>query len=211
MRRSYLELAGIRVPLAEAVGGCDGPTVTVLAGVHGCEYASMAAVREFLRGLEPGSISGRLVAVPVLNIPAFRARTPFVVPEDGKNLNRCFPGDPAGTLAERLASATFRQLIEPSDFLLDLHAGDIVEALAPFTISGDCGASSPISAYSTIGHPVRAPALAASLHQVRVATQRPLRMVGAVGRRRRVGVGRATAGDRQHPARRAGRARGSHP
>ena len=41
----------------------------------------------------------------------FRGRSPFVVPEDGKNLNRCFPGNPAGTLAERLAHAAFTQLI----------------------------------------------------------------------------------------------------
>jgi predicted deacylase len=72
--------------------------------------------------------------VPVLNLPAFRARSPFVVPDDGKNLNRCFPGDPAGTLAERLAHATFSQLITGSDALVDAHAGDLVEALEPFAL-----------------------------------------------------------------------------
>lgn len=58
---------------------------------------------------------GRIVAVPVLNVSAFRARSPFVVPQDGKNLNRCFPGGAAGTLAERLAHAVFTQLIQGSD------------------------------------------------------------------------------------------------
>jgi uncharacterized protein len=72
--------------------------------------------------------------VPVLNLPAFRARSPFVVPDDGKNLNRCFPGDPAGTLAERLAHATFTELIAGSDALVDVHAGDMVEALEPFAL-----------------------------------------------------------------------------
>ena len=38
-----------------------------------------------------------------------------MVPEDGKNLNRCFPGDPAGTLADRLAYDAFTQLITGSD------------------------------------------------------------------------------------------------
>ncbi len=52
-------------------------------------------------------LRGRVRAVPVLNLPAFRARTPVRRPDDGKNLNRCFPGDPAGTLAERLAHDTF--------------------------------------------------------------------------------------------------------
>jgi hypothetical protein len=70
----------------------------------------------------------------VLNLPAFRARTPFVVPGDGKNLNRCFPGDPDGTVADRLAHAAFTQLITGSDALIDVHAGDMVEALEPFAL-----------------------------------------------------------------------------
>jgi len=67
-------------------------------------------------------------------MPAFRARSPFVVPDDGKNLNRCFPGDPDGTLADRLAHATFTQLIAESDALIDAHCGDLPEALEPFTL-----------------------------------------------------------------------------
>jgi predicted deacylase len=72
--------------------------------------------------------------VPVLNMSAFRARTPFVVPEDGKNLNRCFPGNPSGTLAERLAHAAFSKLIVGADAVIDVHCGDMVEALEPFTL-----------------------------------------------------------------------------
>ena len=70
----------------------------------------------------------------MLNVTAFAARTPFVVPEDGKNLNRCFPGDPAGTLADRLAYDAFTKLIVGSDAVIDAHCGDMVEALQPFTL-----------------------------------------------------------------------------
>jgi uncharacterized protein len=132
--RRTLDLAGLDVPVVEITGSADGPLLTVLAGVHGCEYAPMAAVRRWTRSLEPRDLRGRVRAVPVLNLPAFRARSPFVVPDDGKNLNRCFPGNPAGTLAERLAHATFTQLITGSDALIDAHAGDLVEALQPFAL-----------------------------------------------------------------------------
>jgi uncharacterized protein len=132
--RRTLELAGLPVPLVEVRGAEDGPLLTVLAGVHGCEYASMAAVRRWTRDLEPARLRGRVRAVPVLNVSAFAARTPFVVPEDGKNLNRCFPGDAGGTVAERLAFDTFSQLIAGSDALIDAHCGDLVEALQPFTL-----------------------------------------------------------------------------
>lgn len=134
LARRTLDLAGLDVPVIELTGAHDGPLLTVLAGVHGCEYASMAAVRRWLRGWRAREFRGRVRAVPVLNMPAFRARTPFVVPEDGKNLNRCFPGDPAGSLADRLAYDTFTELITGSDALIDAHCGDLVEALQPFSM-----------------------------------------------------------------------------
>jgi len=132
--RRTLSLAGLEVPVIELTGAADGPRLTVLAGVHGCEYAPMAAVRRWARALAGRELRGRIRAVPVLNLPAFRARTPFLVPDDGKNLNRCFPGDPDGTVADRLAYAAFTQLILGSDALVDAHAGDMVEALEPFAL-----------------------------------------------------------------------------
>ena len=92
--RRTIDLAGLEVPLVEATGSEDGPLLTVISGVHGCEYASMDGVRRWTRSLENRELRGRVRAVPVLNLPAFHARTPFLVPDDGKNLNRCFPGDP---------------------------------------------------------------------------------------------------------------------
>jgi uncharacterized protein len=134
LTRRTIDLAGLDIPILEATGAGDGPKLTVIAGVHGCEYASMAAVRQWSARLAGRDLRGRVTVVPVLNLPAYRARSPFVVPEDGKNLNRCFPGDAGGTLAERLAHATFTQLITGSDALIDAHCGDLPEALEPFTL-----------------------------------------------------------------------------
>ncbi len=132
--RRTLDLAGVEVPYIEITGSSGGPELTVIAGVHGCEYASIAGVRRWARALESAELRGRVRAVPVLNMSAFRARRPFVVPEDGKNLNRCFPGNPSGTLAERLAHAAFSKLIVGADAVIDVHCGDMVEALEPFTL-----------------------------------------------------------------------------
>jgi predicted deacylase len=115
-------------------GAQDGPALTVIAGVHGCEYAPMAAVRQWATGLAARELRGTVRAVPVLNMPSFRARSPFVVPEDGKNLNRCFPGNPTGTLAERLAHAALTELITSADAVIDTHAGDLPEVLEPFAM-----------------------------------------------------------------------------
>src|SRR6201996_6476734 len=135
MKYRTLELADNNVPVIELTGDQDGPRLTVLAGVHGCEYAPMAAVRRGTRELAAqDGLRGSVTAVPVLNLTSFRSRTPFVTPDDGKNLNRCFPGDPQGTFSERLADAVFRELITGADAVLDVHAGDMVEALEPFAL-----------------------------------------------------------------------------
>jgi predicted deacylase len=81
-------------------------------------------------------LSGSITAVPVVSMQSFERRSPFVVPEDGKNLNRSFPGTYDGTYTDALARGIFDELIAPADVLIDLHGGDLVEALEPFTIYG---------------------------------------------------------------------------
>src|SRR4051812_31559183 len=82
-------------------------------------------------------VQGTVTGVPVVSMESFRQRSPFVVPDDGKNLNRSFPGDPDGTYTDRLAHDIFTQLIAPADALFDLHGGDLVEALEPFALYRD--------------------------------------------------------------------------
>src|SRR5215469_17010729 len=133
VRRVTIDIAGFDIPVVE-VAGSPGPKLTVIAGVHGCEYAPMAAVRSWSAGLAERELRGSVRAVPVLNLPAFEARSPFVMPADGKNLNRHFPGDPAGSFTERFAHAAFGELILGSDAVVDAHCGDQPEALEPFAI-----------------------------------------------------------------------------
>jgi uncharacterized protein len=121
------------IPYVTVVGEAgDGPRLTVIAGVHGTEHTSIAAARELIAELRPAELSGTVTVAPLINLPAFWARTPFVVPFDGKNLNRSFPGDPGGSAADRIAAAVTETLIKGSDFVIDLHAGDLPEALEPF-------------------------------------------------------------------------------
>ena len=111
-----------------------GPTVSIMAGVHGCEYVPMLALRQFLDDLDETQLKGSLRVVPMANIASFQARTAFVVPHDGLNLNRCFPGTLEGSFTERLAYALFHEAIAPAQYHVDMHAGDQVEALEPFAI-----------------------------------------------------------------------------
>ena len=127
-------LADLELPCFEAVGESDGPQLCLLGGIHGGEYSSISAVVRFMKGLDTAELRGRITAVPIVSMPSFQARTAFVMPQDGKNLNRCFPGSLDGTFSDVLARHVFDELIAPSNFMLDLHGGDMVEALEPFSL-----------------------------------------------------------------------------
>jgi predicted deacylase len=137
--RTTITLNKVAVPAFDLTGAQDGPHLSLIGGVHGCEYSSIAAVIDVMRGLEPAQLKGRITAVPVVSMDSFVERSPFVVPADGKNLNRTFPGDPSGTYTDRLAHDIHTQLIEPADAFIDLHGGDLVEALEPFALYADPG------------------------------------------------------------------------
>lgn len=113
-------------------GAQEGPTLAITAGVHAAEYPPIAAATRFARELDPALLRGTVVVVPLVNRPGFFARSLYVNPVDGQNLNRSFPGRPDGLPSERVTNFLMSELIQGSDAYLDLHCGDLVEALEPF-------------------------------------------------------------------------------
>ncbi|HEY8564578.1 MAG TPA: M14 family metallopeptidase [Beijerinckiaceae bacterium] len=124
---------GVEIPFGIVEGAEPGPSLLVTAGVHGSEYCSIETALRLMR-TKPEEIRGTLVVLPILNVQGFRRRSIYVMPEDGKNLNRIFPGDPEGTTSQRLAHWLVTTVYPQADAYLDLHGGDLDEALAPFTI-----------------------------------------------------------------------------
>jgi predicted deacylase len=125
--------ATLEVPVAIIHGSRPGPRVAVTAGIHGAEYVSIAALREVALGLDPTSVTGSLVAVLTASPVAFASRTIYVNPLDGLNVNRQFPGDPLGSPSQRLAHWLTTAVIAGSDAYVDMHCGDMNEALVSFT------------------------------------------------------------------------------
>jgi len=123
-------------PVISVVGAKPGPVLFVNAGVHGGEYPAVEAVIRLGKTLDPKKISGTVILMPVLNLPAFRTRTPFVCPIDNVNPNRVFPRDPRGSYSEQMTHALINEFVIHADAYLDLHGGDIPEALVPFVICG---------------------------------------------------------------------------
>jgi hypothetical protein len=110
------------VVVHELAGSADGPTLAIIAGIHGDEPLSVETVRQLLLSLEQDELHGRVVAIPVANPYAFQTLTRNT-PLDMTNLNRVFPGDPDGVLTEQLARMIVDSLLPGAEVLIDYHSG----------------------------------------------------------------------------------------
>jgi uncharacterized protein len=133
------------IPVAVIHGARPGPVLAVVAGAHGTEYASILAVEELMAtssrpAVDPATLSGTLILVPLVNVASFERLTPHVNPVDNKSMNRFYPGSATGTQTERASFAMTKEVVEQCDHLIDLHGGDLDENLRPYsywTVTGD--------------------------------------------------------------------------
>lgn len=133
------------VPVVTLAGG-PGPRFAFTAGVHADEYVHEQALVELSQELAAADIAGTVVIVPVANMPSFERRGTSMLPDDGTNLNRVFPGDPGGNLANRLARVLFDNVICQADYYCDCHSGDYYEDLSPHAYYLDDVEASPLCA-----------------------------------------------------------------
>ena len=137
-----VEIKGHRVemPVFLINGMAPGPRLVVTAGIHGGEYPCVEAAIRLGRSIDAARLSGQLMVVPSANPLAFKARSIYITPPDGLNLNRQFPGDPEGSFTQVWADWLFRNVITAGDMYIDMHGGDMIEALVPFvaiTLTGN--------------------------------------------------------------------------
>jgi uncharacterized protein len=123
----------MRIPVVIVRGARPGPTLAIVSGAHGTEYASIIAVEKLIQTLDPATISGTVILVPLVNLASFTQKVPHVNPVDNKSMNRFYPGNPNGTQTERASYLITKEVVEKSDHLIDLHGGDLDESLRPYS------------------------------------------------------------------------------
>jgi predicted deacylase len=158
--------AALSIPIAVVHGAKPGPVLTLLAGAHGTEYASIVALQQLIARLDAARVSGTVIIVPLLNVPSFTRVVPHVNPVDGKNMNRMYPGRPDGTQTERASFLVTREIVDRSDHLIDFHGGDIDESLRPYTYWTKTGRAEQDAASLAM-------ALAFGLDHIIISTDRP--------------------------------------
>jgi predicted deacylase len=120
----------IAIPVAVVRNGA-GPTALFMAGNHGDEYEGQIGLVKLVRSLEAADVKGRVIILPAINLPAAMAGA-RVSPIDDVNLNRAFPGDPAGTATRQIAYYVDSELFPRADVVVDLHSGGSSLDYLPF-------------------------------------------------------------------------------
>lgn len=154
----YIEVPGtlVRMPATVIAGTKPGKQILITGGVHGGEYPCIETAIRIAKELEPEAVNGTVAVIHPVNPAAFLAKLQYYGPFDGKNLNRAFPGKALGTVSERIAYVV-HQLQQGADFYIDLHGGDIHEALVPFVIYSHLGGAGVVEqskrAAAAVGFP----------------------------------------------------------
>ena len=120
--------SAVKIPVAIVNGLEDGKIIWIQSTVHGDEYVGTHAIQRFLTEVDPKKVKGTIIAIPWLNVLAFRWGTRGA-PQDGMDMNRIWPGKPLDTAmhlfahSELVVNAVFQEMKRFADVVLDLHDG----------------------------------------------------------------------------------------
>jgi N-alpha-acetyl-L-2,4-diaminobutyrate deacetylase len=117
----------IEIPIGVVNGG-KGPAVLFTGGVHGDEYEGQIAISRLARHLDPASVNGKIIMLPAVDLPAALAGR-RMCPIDGRDFNRCMPGDARGSFCQMLAHFIESTIMPQVEVSVDVHsAGNSMEA-----------------------------------------------------------------------------------
>jgi len=117
------------LPVRVVHGAEPGPTAWLNAAIHGDEVGGVEVITRVLAGLDPATVRGTLLAVPVVNVWGFVGGDRFL--PDRRDLNRSFPGSPTGSLAAQIAHLFMTEVVDRCSVGIDLHTASDNRANLP--------------------------------------------------------------------------------
>ncbi len=106
----------------------NGPCVFISAAVHGDELNGIEIIRRLIQQ-RIKLTTGTLILVPMVNVYGVLNQSRYM--PDRRDLNRCFPGSPKGSLAGRVAHTFLHSIVRHCDYGIDLHTGAIHRSNLP--------------------------------------------------------------------------------
>ncbi len=127
-RQSFAGLE-VAVPVLVVHGTRPGHVLCITAAIHGDELNGIEIVRNLVFGIDPASLNGTVIGVPIVNIHGFQRHSRYL--PDRRDLNRYFPGNATGSSASRIAYSFFQSIVVHCDALVDLHTGSLLRTNLP--------------------------------------------------------------------------------
>lgn len=132
------DLSRRRLPLMSAMSVNPGPVVWLTACSHGDEVSGIVVIQEVFKNIRRRLLCGTVLSFPLMNPLGFETGS-RTISMSGEDLNRSFPGNPNGSLGERIAHSIFSAIIETKPMLvLDLHA-DWIDSIPYILLDRDPG------------------------------------------------------------------------
>lgn len=119
----------ISMPVHVIRGKKEGPTVFVSAAVHGDELNGVEIIRRIIKQKRMRITHGSLILVPMVNVYGVLSQSRYM--PDRRDLNRCFPGSPKGSLAGIFAHKFLSEIVQRCQYGIDLHTGAIHRSNLP--------------------------------------------------------------------------------
>ena len=113
----------IQIPVLVLKGRKPGRVIGLTAAIHGDELNGTLLIHRLIKRLDPDTLSGTVIAIPVLNIPGFKSQCREYW--DGSDLNRLMPGKAVGMAGEVYAYRLMQKVISKLDYLLDFHTASM--------------------------------------------------------------------------------------
>ena len=107
----------------------SGPTLFVSAAVHGDELNGIEIIRRLINLKSLRLTAGTLIFVPMVNVYGVLNQSRYM--PDRRDLNRCFPGSPKGSLAGIVANKFLCEIVKHCQYGIDLHTGAIHRSNLP--------------------------------------------------------------------------------
>jgi len=109
----------LSLPIHLINGASDGPHLWLSAAIHGDELNGVEIIRQVLEKIQPSTLRGALITVPIVNMFGFIEQSRYL--PDRRDLNRSFPGSARGSLASRLAHLFMKEVVNHCSHGIDLH------------------------------------------------------------------------------------------
>ena len=119
----YYTATPVNVPVTVIRGRRSGPSLFLTAAIHGDELNGVEVVRRVMTSVAAEQLRGTLICVPVANRMGFLTHTRYL--PGRRDLNRYFPGDPAGNAAARTARTLFAEIVSRARYGVDLHTASV--------------------------------------------------------------------------------------